>query len=152
MGIGHQLATAFYAHMQHDPVLRRVYFKHLRCAIEGLGAFLNQFLGGPCEYSERRASLSLREAHLRFKIGPRERDAWLMVMSKALQEVEIDESAREALRRFFEEYSAYLVNTESLTVQPSVIDHQIATQWNALRALEEAVAAVRKGDADRALA
>jgi truncated hemoglobin YjbI len=143
METGHQLAEAFYTHMKHDPVLLRVYPKHLRCAIEGLGAFLNQLLGGPCEYSERRWSLSLREAHLRFKIGPEEREAWLKTMSKALQDVAIEESAREALRQFFEEYSAYLVNTKPLTIQPK--------QWNGLGTMEEVVAGIRKGEADRVL-
>jgi len=156
METGHQLASAFYAHMKHDPVLRRVYPEHLRCAIEALGAFLNQFLGGPCEYSERRSSLSLREAHLRFKIGPKERDAWLQTMDKAVQEVEIEESARQALRRFFEEYSAYLVNVGQDVAHVSrpvsvPVEHEIAKQWDALRTIEEVVAAVRKSDAQRAL-
>ena len=51
--------------------------KALRCAIEEFTAFLAQFLGGSPEDAQRRWWLSLRESHLRFKIGDRERDAWM---------------------------------------------------------------------------
>src|SRR5581483_9396738 len=79
-----RLAEAFYAHVEHDPVLRPLYPPTLKgCPIEALATFLIQFFGGPCEYAQRRWSLSLREAHLRFSIGQRERDAWLNNMLQA---------------------------------------------------------------------
>lgn len=152
--VGHKLAAAFYARVEHDPVLRPLYGPsgHYRCAIENLGAFLNQFLAGTTEYSERRWSLSLREAHLRFKIGPREREAWLLNMREALKTIDLDAPSRRALDSFFKEYSAQLVNTERLAVEPASIDHELGARWNGLRAVEEAVAAIRNGDADAALA
>src|SRR5262252_3108251 len=73
-----RLVMAFYAHVEHDPVLRPLYPPTLKgCPIENLTAFFIQFFGGPCEYAQRRWSLSLREAHQRFAIGQREREAWL---------------------------------------------------------------------------
>src|SRR5258707_5288375 len=77
-----RLSAAFYARVEHDPVLRPLYrITHPPtlngCQIKALTAFLTQFLGGPCDYAQGRWSLSLREAHLRFKIGQKERDAWL---------------------------------------------------------------------------
>ena len=76
------LSEAFYAQVARDPILSPLFPKHIQCAIDAFAAFLNQFLGGPSEYSERRWSLSLREVHLRFKIGPEEREAWLKTMQK----------------------------------------------------------------------
>ena len=79
-----KLSEMFYARVALDPILSPLFSAHFRCAIEALSAFLTQFLGGPCEYSERHWSPSLYESHLRFKIGLRERDAWMKNMSAAL--------------------------------------------------------------------
>src|SRR5215469_9417227 len=106
------LSEAFYARVQRDPVLRPLFpGKSLRCAVEAFAAFLAQLLGGPVEEAQRRWSLSLRESHLRFKIGSRERRAWMTNMLAALEDVAVDEALRVALRDLFERSSAYLVNT-----------------------------------------
>src|SRR5438874_755664 len=106
-----KLSEAFYARVARDPVLRPLFpGKSLRCAIEAFAAFLVQFLGGPAEDSERRWWLSLRESHLRFKIGSKHRDAWMSRMVEALGDVEIGESERGALRELFERSSAHVVN------------------------------------------
>jgi len=106
-----RLVEAFYAHVEQDPVLRPLYPPTLKgCPIEELAAFFIQFFGGPCEYAQRRWSLSLREAHLRFAIGQREREAWLTNMLQAVDEVKIQEPMRSALRWFFAESSAFLIN------------------------------------------
>jgi truncated hemoglobin YjbI len=164
-----KLVTAFYAHVEHDPVLRPLYPPILKgCPIENLSDFLIQFLGGPCVYAPRRWSLSLRESHRRFKIGPKERDAWLDNMFRAIDDINIQEPARGALRWCFEQASAYLINhhqaeanepalsskhpVESQQEPPADSIHQdIARRWHTQRTLEEIVAAVRKGNADNAL-
>jgi hemoglobin len=155
-----KLSASFYARVERDPVLRPLFpGKTLRCAIEEFTAFLAQFLGGPSEDAQRRWWLSLRESHLRFKIGQKERDAWMKNMMQALDDVPIEESARSALRDFFEQSSAYVVNVEQA---PAVADdgggpssdsiHQeISRRWSAQRTLDEAVAAVHRGAADRAI-
>src|SRR5437016_13487183 len=105
-----RLSAAFYAHVEHDPVLRPLYPPTLKgCPIETLAAFLIQFFGGPGEYAQRRWSLSLREAHLRFAIGQKEREAWLNNMFQAVDEVNIKEPARSALRWFFAQSSAFFI-------------------------------------------
>ena len=165
-----RLSVAFYAHVEHDPVLRPLYPPTLKgCPIEALAAFFIQFFGGPCEYAPRRWSLSLREAHLRFKIGQKEREAWLSTMFQAIDEVEIKEPMRSALRWFFAQSSAYLINQppEVGNELPSLLEHRIGSQnaqepsrmhqaiaerWQAQRMLEEMVAAVRKGNAAAVLA
>ncbi len=78
-----KLSAAFYARVDSDQVLLSPDFpgKSLRCAIDAFAAFLVQFLGGPAEDSQRRWWVSLRESHLRFQIGRRERDAWMKNMA-----------------------------------------------------------------------
>jgi hemoglobin len=164
-----RLAVAFYAHVEHDPVLRPLYPPTLKgCPIDALAAFFIQFFGGPCEYAPRRWSLSLREAHLRFAIGPREREAWLTNMFQAIDEVKIKEPMRSALRWFFAQSSAFFINhpPEAANESLSLLDHSIGQQselelspvrqdieerWRAQCMLEEMVAAVRQGNADAVL-
>src|SRR5438552_2448924 len=106
-----KLSAAFYARVGRDPVLRPLFpGKTHKCAIEAFAAFLAQFLGGPPEDAQRRWWLSLRESHLRFKIGKKERDAWMKNMVQALDDVPMEKSARSALRDLFERSSAYVVN------------------------------------------
>src|SRR5579859_5256626 len=108
-----KLSVAFYARVKRDPVLRPLFpGKTMKCAIEEFAAFLVQFLGGPSEDSQRRWWLSLRESHLRFKIGQKERAAWMANMIETLEEAPIEEPSRRALRGFFEQSSAYVVNQE----------------------------------------
>ncbi len=165
-----ELSAAFYAHVEHDPVLRPLYPPTLKgCPIESLAAFLIQFFGGPDEYAQRRWSLSLREAHLRFAIGQEEREAWLSNMFQAVDEVNIKEPMRSALRWFFAQSSAFFINqspevaSESPSLLESPIGHHnesvtsrihqdIARRWQAQRMLEEMIASVRQGNADSVLA
>src|SRR2546430_8388219 len=165
-----ELSEAFYAHVEHDPVLRPLYPPTLKgCPIEALAAFFIQFFGGPCEYAPRRWSLSLRETHLRFKIGHKEREAWFTAMDQAIEEVEISEPVRSALRWFFAQSSAFFINQppEAANESPSFLEHPIGNQnvqerscihqdiaerWQAQRMLEEMVAAVRQGNAPAVLA
>jgi ankyrin repeat protein/truncated hemoglobin YjbI len=164
------LSAAFYAHVEHNPVLRPLYPPTLKgCPIETLATFLIQFFGGPCEYAQRRWSLSLYEAHLRFAIGHKEREAWLNNMFQALDEGNIKEPTRSAVRWFFAQSSAFLINqpseaaneSHSLLECPSEhhndpessrIHQDIAQRWQAQLMLEEMIAAVRQGNADAALA
>ena len=154
-----KLSTAFYARVGGDPVLRPLFpGKTFKCAIEEFAAFLAQFLGGTPEDAQRRWWLSLRESHLRFKIGQTERDAWMKNMIQALDDVHIEEPVRGALRGLFEQASAYVVNVGQAPavaedrVEASGIHHEISQRWSAQRALDEAVAAVHRADADRAIA
>jgi truncated hemoglobin YjbI len=155
-----QLSEAFYARVKRDPVLRPLFpGKSLRCAVEAFTAFLAQFLGGPAEDAESRWWLSLRESHLRFKIGPRERQAWMSNMIEALADAPIDQPVRLALHDLFLRSSAYLVNTGQGLREPAALENpsddrihrEIAQRWREQRALDDLVAAIRYGDAGRAL-
>jgi truncated hemoglobin YjbI len=152
------LAAAFYGRVGRDPVLRPLFpASHHR--VETFTSFLAQFLGGPQEYSAGRWWLSLRGSHHRFAIGWRERDAWMRNMLEALSDVGIEEPALGALRDFFERSSAHMVNrgdppnAEAGPADPSpdAFRAEIMRRWEVHLAVEETVAAVRGGDARRAL-
>jgi truncated hemoglobin YjbI len=165
-----RLSATFYAHVEHDPILRPLYPPTLKgCPIETLAAFLIQFFGGPCTYAQRRWSLSLREAHLRFAIGQKEREAWLNNMFQAVDEVNIKEPTRSALRWFFAQSSAFFINQppEAANESPALLENptgnqneletsrihqEIAQRWQTQRMLEEMIAAVRQGNEEDVLA
>jgi hemoglobin len=86
-----RLVHRFYEEVASDPQLRRVYpSRDLGPAEEHLRLFLIQYWGGPATYNERRGHPRLRMRHVRFAIGPAERDAWLRHMRTALDELELD--------------------------------------------------------------
>ncbi len=120
----------------------------MHCAIDAFAAFLVQFLGGPSEDSQRRQYLSLRDSHRRFAIHARHRDAWLLLMSKALRDVGIEEPTRGSLQSLFEQASAHLIDRQPET--PRMGD-ELTARWHGQQTLEEAVAAVRAGNAARAI-
>jgi len=148
-----RLSAAFYTRVKRDPVLRPLFpGKSIRCAVNAFAAFLAQFLGGPPEDAQERWFLSLRESHLRFRIGPLEQQAWMNNMAAALEDVPLDEAVRVAFRDFFVESSGYIVNTGGAAGHPAVpLCPDLARRWDEQRALDELVAAIRHGDADRAL-
>src|SRR5215472_19249479 len=87
-----RLVRRFYAEVEADPDLRRVYpSRDLGPAAEHLRLFLMQYWGGPRTYDERRGHPRLRMRHARFSIGEAERDAWLRHMRAALDEIGLDE-------------------------------------------------------------
>src|SRR5215467_5242050 len=65
-----RLVSRFYAEVESDPVLRRVYpSRDLGPAAEHLRLFLIQYWGGPATYNERRGHPRLRMRHVHFAIG-----------------------------------------------------------------------------------
>lgn len=132
-----RLAAAFYARVERDPVVRPLYPKSLHCAVDAIAMFLAQQFGGPCEYSENRATLSLYESHLRFSIGQVERDAWLRDMMAAMDDVGIIGPERTEMARYFDQTATYLVNRPKPNRTPGVL------------VLDDAIAALRRGDLER---
>jgi truncated hemoglobin YjbI len=156
-----RLSVAFYARVARDSLLRPLFpGTTFTCAIEEFAAFLTQFLGGPSEDMQRRWWLSLRESHLRFRIGQRERAAWIANMVSALDDVQIEEPMRSQLMGFFQRSSAHIVNHGEATAieegrSQALGDstcEEISRRWDAQTSLDEAVAAIRSGDAARAIA
>ncbi len=137
------LSTAFYSRVQQDPRLRHLFpGKSMRCAIEQFTAFLVQYFDGPAEETQKRWWLSLRESHARFKIGPAERAAWLEDMAAALDDIALAEPLRSELWHLFEQSSLYVLGERNL---------EAGELWARQVALDDAVAAIRSLDRERAI-
>ena len=106
-----RLVHRFYQEVAADPELRPVYpSKDLGPAEEHLRLFLIQYWGGPATYSEQRGHPRLRMRHAHFKIGERERDAWLRHMRTALDELALDPAYDQQLWEYLEMAAHSLVN------------------------------------------
>ncbi|MGD1091907.1 MAG: ankyrin repeat domain-containing protein [Bryobacteraceae bacterium] len=142
------LATAFYARVERDPILRLLFPSTFTCAIEEFSAYLVQFLGGEAGATQRRWWLSLRESHNRFPIGERQRNAWFHAMTVTLDDESLiaDPGVRRELLEFFYCSSAHVVNKTSVPVPARPLNAELAPLWDEQLALDEVVALIRSPD------
>lgn len=111
-GIRH-LVERFYALMDELPEARAIRALHpadLSTAKSHLYMFLSGWLGGPPLYEERFGHPRLRQKHQSFPIGEAERDAWMLCMTRALEEVVADEALRHQLTQSFFKTADFLRN------------------------------------------
>ena len=109
-----RLVRRFYAGVATDPVLRPLYPPEdlaSGAAEERLRMFLEQYWGGPRTYSERRGHPRLRMRHAAFRVGERERDAWLRNMRAAVDELDLPPDADRQLWTYLHSAAYSLVNT-----------------------------------------
>ena len=95
-----ELVDRFYDLMDElDEVrdLRAMHAKNLKGSREKLFLFLSGWLGGPDLYVRKYGHPRLRARHMPFSIGVAERDQWMLCMTRAMQEVEVEEGLRETL-------------------------------------------------------
>lgn len=83
-----QLVAAFYAGVATDEVLAPLYPERpdFGPAQRRLSLFLAQYWGGPHTYLDERGHPRLRMRHLPFRVGPLERDRWLVHMAAAVEQ------------------------------------------------------------------
>lgn len=96
------LVERFYALMDTLPEaapVRAMHAADLSLSIEKLYEFLSGWLGGPALYIEKYGHPQLRARHLRVRIGPAERDQWMLCMRGALAETVADAQLRNELER-----------------------------------------------------
>jgi hemoglobin len=106
------LVHRFYAGVAEDEVLRALYPEpDLSGAEERLRMFLVQYWGGPRTYSELRGHPRLRMRHVTFRIGERERDAWLARMRASMDELALSEKQDAMLWDYLVMAAQSLVNT-----------------------------------------
>jgi len=99
-----RLVEAFYRRMDtlHEAhTIRAMHQPDLGSTKEVLRRYLGEWLGGPPAYSQERGHPRLRMRHVRLSIGPAERDAWMLCMSGALDEVVTDAALRTLLHDAF---------------------------------------------------
>ena len=84
-----RLVDRFYEGVAVDPVLIVLYAEpnDLEKARLHLTWFLAQYWGGPPMFNENRGDPKLRMRHMPFRIGPVERDQWLLHMLTAVDEL-----------------------------------------------------------------
>jgi hemoglobin len=95
-----RIVDRFYERMDRLPeaaTVRAMYPADLTQSRAVLKKYLTEWLGGPTLYSSERGHPRLRARHLPFSIGAPERDAWMLCMRGALEEVVSAEPVREAL-------------------------------------------------------
>jgi len=109
----HALVERFYDLMDALPEaheVRKLHPTDLTRSREKLFMFLSGWLGGPPLYEQTYGHPRLRARHLPFPIGVRERDQWLLCMSKALDTLEIDRALRFQLEQSFFKTADFMRN------------------------------------------
>jgi hemoglobin len=119
-----RLVEAFYRHMGREPQAAGIWAMHrreLRHIQDVLVAYLCEWLGGPKLYSPQRGAPRLGRVHAAFAIGPAERDAWMLCMDRALDEVSDDAALKGELHRAFFKVADHLTrqNTHSTLGAPA---------------------------------
>lgn len=94
------LVDRFYDLMDRLPEaadIRAMHGKSLASSRDKLFIFLSGWLGGPDDYQSGYGQPRLRSRHLPFVIGRKERDQWMLCMSRALDEQISDAGLRAQL-------------------------------------------------------
>ena len=94
-----RLVAAFYSRVANDDVLRPMYPPgSLDAAQWRLRSFLEQYWGGPTDYSDERGHPRLRMRHAAFSIDSTARDRWLTHMRAAVDEQDLASKLADDLR------------------------------------------------------
>lgn len=95
------LARAFYEVMDELPLaadIRAMHAENLDHITRMLSAYLTQWMGGPPVYQAIKGTVCLTDPHEPFRIGPKERDQWLVCMNEALERVNASEELKQMLK------------------------------------------------------
>jgi len=109
------LVDAFYLRMDTLPearVIRDMHAKDLGSVKNVLKRYLGEWMGGPALYSQERGHPRLRRRHGPFTIGAAERDAWMLCMTGALEEVVENASLRAQLEQSFFKLADWVRNDD----------------------------------------
>ena len=106
-----RLAHDFYVRVAADQRLRALYPEEdLAGAEERLRLFLEQYWGGPREYSATRGHPRLRIRHAPYAITPQLRDVWVQHMLAALDTLDVEDPDRAVMRDYFERAATFMIN------------------------------------------
>ncbi len=107
-----RIVKVFYEEVANDEVLRPMYPEaDLGPAEERLLLFLEQYWGGPSEYSERRGHPRLRMRHMPFHIDPDARDRWLKHMRAGVDAADLSPLHEATLWDYLDRAAHAMVNT-----------------------------------------
>ncbi|MBK1791124.1 globin [Persicirhabdus sediminis] len=106
-----ELVSAFYSRIKTDQIIGKMYpDDDWEGSEERLLGFLIMRFGGPKDYLEQRGAPRLRMRHAPFKIGQLEANHWVKIMDEAMEEVELREFHKLALREFFTQVANFMKN------------------------------------------
>ncbi|NMF90070.1 group II truncated hemoglobin [Aromatoleum petrolei] len=107
-----RLVERFYELMDELPeavAIRAMHPQDLGHSKEKLFMFLSGWLGGPPLYAERHGPPRLGRAHARFGVDSAARDAWMLCMTRALEEQVADVELRAQLVAAFAKVAESIV-------------------------------------------
>jgi hemoglobin len=104
------LVERFYAGVEADPVLRRLYPDDLGPGKRALTLFLIQYWGGPTTYSDEKGHPRLRMRHFPFTIGTAERDRWFHHMQESVRASDAGPAERDELLAYFDMAATAMIN------------------------------------------
>jgi hemoglobin len=106
-----RLVAAFYRQVPEDDILGPMYPRgDLAGSQQRLCDFLIFRFGGPPCYIENRGHPRLRMRHSPFAITPAARDRWMLLMTRALEEVSLPKEVFAVLLDFFSSTATFLLN------------------------------------------
>ena len=109
-----RLVERFYALMDELPeayTVRQIHPESLAGSADSLFKYLSGWFGGPPLYTAEKGHPRLRMRHLPYRVGPVERDEWMLCMRQALAETVDDAPLRAVLEKAFADMAAHMVNT-----------------------------------------
>ena len=110
-----RLVESFYDRMDsltEARIIRELHGADLGPTKAVLKRYLGEWLGGPALYSSEKGHPRLRQRHLHVAIGAAERDAWLLCMKGAMDEVITEADARQEIYVVIEKLANWMRNTE----------------------------------------
>jgi hemoglobin len=118
-----RLVVSFYAGVADDDVLAPLYpdYPDFTAARHRLTLFLAQYWGGPQTYMEERGHPRLRMRHFPFRIGPLERDRWLVHMAAAVERecLDLTPDVAAELMAYFVPVAEQMRNDTGLPITPA---------------------------------
>ena len=106
-----RLVRAFYAQVPADEILGPMYpADDLEGAERRLRDFLIGRFGGPQRYIEERGHPRLRARHAPFAVTQAARDRWMLLMTRALDDVRLPADVDHLLRAFFDGTATFMIN------------------------------------------
>ena len=115
-----RMVAAFYRRVRTDDLIGPMYPEgDWDGSEERLAEFLLFRLGASTRYLELRGHPRLRMRHVNFQIGIAERDRWLALMSTAMEDAAIPQTARSFLDPFFAQVADFMRNRPEPPAQPS---------------------------------
>ena len=112
-----QLVDRFYDLMDQLPEAREIRHLHspdLDDARNKLFMFLSGWLGGPPLYIQKYGHPRLRQRHMPFPIGEEERDQWMLCMTRAMDDIGLDQEIKQELTAAFFKTADFMRNKTTL--------------------------------------